>query len=307
MIARAPRFRGRLLRLSAFAIAGLVLTPLSAAASPIYAITVGTGAVQSLFHFDSATPGAIVVGGAIGGLQAGESILGIDFRPATGQLYGIGSSSRLYTIDTATNMATQIGSAGAFTLSGTAFGIDFNPTVDRLRVTSDTGQNLRLNPNNGTLAATDTALAYAAGDINTGATPRIVGAAYTNNLSSALTTTLYDIDSNLDILTTQIPPNNGTLNTVGALGFNTSDLVGFDILTVGSTNTAFAMLTPPTGGMGQFFTINLATGAATLVGTIGGALPVADIAAAPVAVPEPASMLLIGVGLLAAARRQSMR
>jgi hypothetical protein len=298
---------GWLLRLSAFGIAGLALTPLSAAASPIYAITVGAGGVQSLFHFDSATPGTIGVGGGIVGLQAGELLLGIDFRPATGQLYGIGSSSRLYTIDTATNVATQVGSAGAFTLSGTAFGIDFNPTVDRLRVTSSTGQNLRLNPNDGTLTATDTALAYAAGDVNSGAPPRIVGSAYTNNLSGAVTTTLYDIDSNLDILTTQNPPNGGILNTVGGLGFNTSDLVGFDILTVGSTNTAFAMLTPPTGGMAQFFTINLATGAATLVGTIGGSLPVADIAAAPVAVPEPATMLLIGLGLLAAARRQTTR
>ena len=243
-------------------------------------------------------------------MQPGETLLAIDFRPATGQLYGIGSTSRLYTINTATNQATQVGSAGAFTLSGTAFDIDFNPTVDRIRVTSNTGQNLRLNPNDGTLAATDTPLQYdnttADGDpidANAGATPRIVGAAYTNNFNGALTTTLNDIDSNLDLLATQNPPNGGTLNTVGPLGFNTSDLVGFDILTVGSINMAFALLTPPTGGMGQFFIINLSRGAATLVGTVGGTLPIGDIAAA-VTVPEPAAMLLIGAGLLAAGRRR---
>ena len=33
------------------------------------------------------------------GLQPDESLLGIDMRPATGELYGLGSSSRLYRID----------------------------------------------------------------------------------------------------------------------------------------------------------------------------------------------------------------
>lgn len=308
MTASAPRYRGWLPVLPALVFAGLVFAPLGAAASPIYAITVGTGLVQSLFHFDSATPGTLLSGGAIGGLPLGESLLAIDFRPATGELYGLGSASRLYTIDTTTKQATQVGSDGAFTLSGTAFGFDFNPTVDRIRVTSNTGQNLRLNPNNGALAATDTALAYAAGDPNAGAPPRVVGSAYTNNVAGAVTTTLYDIDSNLDLLATQNPPNGGTLNTIGALGFNTSDLVGFDILTVGSTNTAFALLTPAIGGMGQLFTIDLATGAATLVGTIGGTLAVSGIAAVPqTAVPEPATLLLVGGGLLAAVRRRSAR
>jgi hypothetical protein len=221
--------------------------------------------------------------------------LGIDFRPADHVLYGLGSTSRLYRLDPTTGAATQIGSAGAFTLSGTAFGFDFNPTVDRIRVVSNNGQNLRLNPNDGTLTSIDTPLAYAAGDVNAGATPRVVGSAYTNNFAGATTTTLFAIDANLDILATQSPPNAGTMNTVGALGFNTSDLVGFDISPL--TSVSFASLTSPTGA--QLFTINLWTGAATLLGTIGLNVTLADISVAATPIPEPETYVLIAVGLLA--------
>jgi len=296
-----PSLRGFL----AFAAFALAFGPSRVDASAIFGVTTTNGLVS----FDSATPGTVSSIGLIGGLQTGETILGIDFRPATGGLYAIGSTSRLYLINTATAAATQVGSAGAFTLSGTSFGFDFNPTVDRIRVTGNTGQNLRLNPNDGTLTAADTALAYAAGDPNFGMTPRIVGSAYTNNFAGAATTTLYDIDSNLDRLATQNPPNNGTLNTIGAgLGFNTSDLVGFDILTVGSTDFAFASMTAPAGSASQLFTINLTTGVATLVGTIGSQIVVTDIAVAPqTVVPEPATILLVGGGLLAAVRRRRAR
>jgi hypothetical protein len=211
----------------------------------------------------------------------GEDLQGIDFRPANGQLYGLGSTSRLYRIDLTTGLATQVGASPfAVALSGTNFGFDFNPVVDRVRVVSDADQNLRLNPSTGTLAAMDTALSYTVGDPNAGADPKIVGAAYINNVVSATTTTLYGIDSNLDILTIQNPPNNGTLTTIGPLGFDTSGAVGFDIA---STSTAFASLS--VSGLVELFTINLATGAATPVGSIGtGATAIRDIAIAPLQV-----------------------
>ena len=243
----------------------------------------GVTTTNLLISFNSGTPGTILSSVAITGLQAGETILGIDFRPATKQLYGLGNTSRLYTINLSTGAATVVGSQFTTLLNGTAFGFDFNPTVDRIRVTSEANQNLRLNPSNGAIAAVDTNLAYAAGDVNVGADPRVVGSAYTNNFSGATTTTLYDIDSNLDILVTQNPPNNGTLNTVGPLGFNTSDLLGFDISRVSST--AFASLTAPAAATSQLFTVNLTTGAVTLVGTIGGGVALNDIAIVPSAVP----------------------
>src|SRR6478736_824294 len=76
---------------------------------------------------------------AVTGLQTGETLLAIDFRPATGQLYGLGSTSRLYTINTSTGAATAV-AATAFVpaLSGTIAGFDFNPTVDRIRVVTST-------------------------------------------------------------------------------------------------------------------------------------------------------------------------
>jgi hypothetical protein len=248
----------------------------------------GVTTTNNLVTFDSATPGTIINSVGVTGLQSGETILGIDIRPASGALYGLGTTSRLYTINRTTGVATQIGSTGAFTLSGTAFGMDFNPVVDRIRVVSNTSQNLRLNPNDGTLAATDTALAFATGDPNAGATARVVSSAYSNNFAGAGSTTLYGIDSNLDILVTQgspggspTSPNTGQLFTVGALGFNTSDLAGFDVS--GTSATAFAALTAPAGNFSQLFTINVNTGAATLVGTIGGGVPLSSFTA----VPEP--------------------
>ncbi len=252
----------------------LLLTIFAIGISTANAATLyGVSTANQLVRFDSATPGTVTTVGTISGLQAGENVLAIDFRPANGQLYGLGSSSRLYTISTVNAAGTAIGAAGAFTLTGTDFGFDFNPTVDRIRVVGNTGQNLRLNPDTGAIAATDTPL-------NPG-TPTVSAAAYTNNFSGATTTTLYVIDSGTDTLFVQNPPNNGTLVSVGALGVDTSNVNGFDISTIGGV--AFASLT--VGGTSRLYTINLTTGAATQVAAIGGSfmlrgLSVANINAA---------------------------
>lgn len=195
----------------------------------------------------------------ITGMTAGENILGIDFRPATGQLYALGSTSKLYVINTSSGAAAVIGSS-AFTtlLVGTNFGFDFNPTVDRIRIVSNSGQNLRLHPETGAIAAIDLPL-------NPGA-PSITAAAYTNNFAGATTTTLFDIDTQTNRLLRQDPPNNGTLVDIGPLGVTASAANGFDI---GSTSgTAYALLT--VGGVTKVYTINLTTGAATAGATLTG-------------------------------------
>ncbi len=191
---------------------------------------------------------------AITGLPLGESIEGIDFRPFNGQLYALSNASKIYTLNTSNGAATMVGSAPFATLlSGTSFGFDFNPTVDRIRIVSNTGQNLRVHPETGAIAATDM-------NINP-AGPTITHVAYTNNFSGATTTILYDIDPASDKLFRQDPPNNGTLLEVGSLGINVTEKGGFDI--GGMSGTGFAML--QVAGATGLYTINLTTGKATMM------------------------------------------
>ncbi len=251
--------------LALFLFAGLT----NAYAVPIFGVTTTNGLVR----FESTSPLSITNVATITGLQAGETILGIDFRPANGQLYALGSSSRLYTINPRTGVATQVGAAGAFTLSGTDFGFDFNPTVDRIRIVSNTGQNIRVNPNDGTLAGTDT-------NLNPG-TPTVTATAYSNDFAGSTTTTQYDIDTGTDQLFIQNPPNAGTLTLVGALGVDASGVNGFDIASRGigsgiGSNVGFAALT--VGGASGLYTINLTTGAATLVGNLAAGTSLRAIA-----------------------------
>jgi hypothetical protein len=223
---------------------------------------------NELIRFHSASPGVILGSATISGLQLGEQLVGIDMRPADGQLYGVGSTSRLYLLNAITGAATQIGPVFATALSGTRFGVDFNPQVDRLRIVSDAEQNLRINPNNAAVAGVDGALSPAG---------TVAAAAYLNNVDGTGTTVLYDIDAVSDQLLIQAPPNNGLLTPVGALGVNTSTDAAFDISPL--DNTAFAALN--VGGIAGLYTINLASGAATPIGTIGTGTVVNGLTAMP--------------------------
>lgn len=210
--------------------------------------------IDNMNNLQIFSPGSTVmpVSKPVTGMLAGEIILGIDMRPATGQLYALGSTSRLYTINMATGAATAVSAAPFATLlAGTSFGFDFNPTVDRIRVVSNTGQNLRLNPVTGDIAAVDLAL-------NPGS-PLVSAAAYTNNFPGSTATVLFDIDPATDKLYTQNPPNNGTLVETGPLGIDITTDNGFDI--GGTSNKAWAVLS--TASSTKLYSINLTTGAAT--------------------------------------------
>jgi hypothetical protein len=238
-----------IIALSVFVV--LLTTAELAKAVTLYGVT----ASNQLIRFDSATPNNVTVVGTITGLQSGENILGIDFRPATGQLYALGSTGRLYIINK-TNASATLVAPLSVALNGTDFGFDFNPVPDRLRIVSNTGQNLRVNPNDGSTIVD--------GTLNPG-TPSVTAAGYTNNFAGATSTTLYVIDTNTDQLLIQNPPNNGTLNPVGSLGVDASSANGFDIFA--GDGIAYAALT--VSGTTSLYTINLMTGAATLVGPIG--------------------------------------
>jgi hypothetical protein len=208
------------------------------------------------------------------GLKKKERILAVDVRPATGQLYALGSTSRLYTVNWETGQATEVGD-GPFTpaLAGQSFSFDFNPTVDRIRIMSNAGQNLRAHPDTGAIVFIDAGLAYAGGDPGFASAPGVVACAYTNSDTDPATgTTLYDLDATRDTLVLQDPPNAGTLNTVGPLGVNATRIAGFDI--AGSDGTAYAAMVVKKGRFTSLrtglFTIDLATGDATFLGNIGG-------------------------------------
>jgi cysteine-rich repeat protein len=256
---------------------GLTIVP---PAPPVQNRIFGVTTAGNLVRFDPANPGTLLTTVALSGITG--VIGGMDFRPSDGQLYAVTEDNRLYVINIATGAGTQVGADGAFALMGGSFGIDFNPVPDRLRAISSEDQNLRLNPFDGTLTATDTPLAYAPGDVNAGANPVIVGSAYTNSFPGTTMTMLYNIDSALDIVVLQNPPNAGTLNTVAALGFDTDNRVGFDISRL---NQAYASLTAPGATESALFTLNLATNTITQVGTIGGGAALIALAIAPAGTP----------------------
>ncbi|MBK7404892.1 MAG: DUF4394 domain-containing protein [Phycisphaerales bacterium] len=251
-----------------------------------------------LVSWEATNPGAVLTGVAISGLASNETVQGIDRRPDTGELYAVGSFSRLYSVDPATGVATMVG-GGPFSpgLSGSSFGFDFNPTIDRIRNVSDANQNLVLNPNDGTSTAV-TSLFYGVGDSNEGADPNVVGSAYTNSYKGAMETQLYGLDSGLDILVKQAN-SAGTLTTVGSIGTDITDLVGFDIS--GTSGIAYAVVGDTNLSRSTFWTIDLTTGTGTMVGEVGGGA----VITAMTVVPAPSALgVAWGALALAAFRRR---
>lgn len=230
-----------------------------------------------LVHFTTRQPVKVRSTKTVSGLTGGDtSLIGIDYRVQDGKLYGVGNNTAnagVYSIDPSTGVATLF-TRFTVALSGTSFGVDFNPAANALRVVSDNGQNLRqplaVVP---TATATDVTLTYPPA---TSPAAGITGAAYTNNdLDPNTATTLYDLDTTLDQIAIQSPANSGTLAATGKLGVDAAGDTGFDIYSTirkGSTVdvSGFAAVN------GTLYKITLATGKATSLGTIGAA--VTDIA-----------------------------
>ncbi|MDQ2659796.1 MAG: DUF4394 domain-containing protein [Verrucomicrobiota bacterium] len=268
--------------------------PRSAPAELVYGLTAQGG----LISFDSATPGSVSTVGNISGASSGQFFLGIDFRASNGLLYGLAvntitGASNIYTINLATAAASLVGTT-PFTLStsiGGRVGMDFDQANDMLRVITRNGSNYRVNPNAGSLFAQDTTLTYTGGVPSQ--TPDSVAIAYAPN--STLYSYTFDFDEFVRIGGVGGMPsaNGGECFAIGGSGtFPLTSNVGFDI---SQNGTAYLFDFP---NASRFFTVDLATGHATLVGPIGGSPQLVSLAVAPV--PEPATaLLLLGAGLLA--------
>src|SRR5262249_13893659 len=151
-----------------------------------------------------------------------------------------------------------------FTVAGSNFGFNFDPVADRIHVVSDGGDNLTLNPDDGTVTA-GTALA---------AGTSVVGLAASNDFVGATTTTLFGIDSGTDPVV-KLDPAAATLTDVGPLGGDTTAPIGFDISAV--DGTGYAVL--DVANIAHLFTIDLTTGTAIDVGQVATTFPVAGLAA----------------------------
>lgn len=268
-----------------------------ASAQKIYALTSN----NMFYWFDAADPSIMSAPAAITGMAAGIELVGMDVRPATGEVYILGhhammQMAQLYKLDTATKMLNAIGTGiTPFIISGRV-GFDFNPAVDRIRVTSSDEHDYRLHPVTGALAATDGTIAYAATDVNAGINPNIGASAYTNSYIGTSSTTLYNYDDSLNVLTIQNPPNNGVQNTIGSSGIMvnladaSSDLdIYFNPVTM--QNVAYLAANTGSATNDSLYTINLATGTATVVSALN--MAVKDIAVSiNRAAPAPSGQLI---------------
>ena len=269
-------------RLSALLGAGLiVLMATSTAAAQLQFFVLRNDNV--MFRHNTSLPTAVIDDIPISGMkEVGELIDGIDFRPVDGVIYGVSNRNRLYKIDPVSGVATQVGAA-TFPIELTEkHGFDFNPTVDRIRVLDGPTRNIRLNPDTAAQLV-DTPLTYAAGDGLFGQPVTINAIAYSNNAPGSATTTLFGIDHNFDVLVRiggvdgNPSPNTGLVSSIGPLGVNAGADTHFDI---GASNLAFATI--DVLGNPSLFTVNLSTGAASLIGATAIAATQTGLALAPV-------------------------
>ena len=277
----------------------LILLLVSAAIANAIPILVLTEP-NRLLRFETTSPQFVQSQVSVKGLQTNERLLGIDFRPSTGELYGVSDASQLYVINPTTGVATRVGLgpfAPALDLTGD-IGFDFNPVVDLIRIVTDKGQNLRVNPNTGAVVAVDTPVAFSSGDPNFGRPPVIAGSAYSNNVPGATSTTLYTVSMGQGqnpnvptVFATQgnvggtISPNTGQLFTVGPMGFLFIEPTGLDI---GQDGVCYALLNG-TDTRNDLYRIDLLTGAPTRIAIIGGSVEqMRDLAVMPVNSVPPA-------------------
>lgn len=259
-----------ILRIVAIVTAGLWTATAATAPATLAALQDGT----TIVRIDVAQKKVV---GSVA-LADGASLVGFDVRPADGRLYGVTPQGAIVTIDANDGRWTKVSQLSETLPAGVPVAVDFNPVADRLRLITADGTSLRVNVQDGK-AIVDGRLHYGAADAGKGRTPRVTAAAYTNSVAGTKETTLYDIDAATGTLVRQVPPNDGTLVTVGSLGMALDGPVAFDIWSDGKGgNSAWLVVD------GRLFSLNLSTGVAAPAGAIAGLKGrITDIAVLPAA------------------------
>jgi hypothetical protein len=238
------------------AIAASVLTPVAANAASIVGLVDG----KTLVMIDPASK-KVTSKVAIKGTPG---LLGIDVRPADGMLYGVSTDGNVVTIDPKSGQATMKSKLTETVKAGVVVTVDFNPVADRLRVMGSDGTSHRINVDDGKVTV-DGSHKFKDGDANAGKTPKVIAGSYSNSFKGTTATALYNVDATTGVLVTQAPPNDGVLNTIGALGMKVDGPVAFNIVSA-SADKNDAWL----AAGGNLYSVDLKTGKATMAGKLSG-------------------------------------
>ncbi|MEM9009714.1 MAG: DUF4394 domain-containing protein [Pseudomonadota bacterium] len=212
---------------------------------------VGLSGERTLHVIDSATA-TVEASVEVSGV---DRLLGIDLRPATGQLIGVTDSFEIVEIDLESGAAAVISTMDTELplVDGQPVIVDFNPKANKLRFMTGT-TNHRVDIESGAVTV-DGSLAFEASDMHAGEAPNIVAAAYSNSFGQPDATAMYDVDATIIALIRQTSPNDGTLAAIGKLGIDPQASYAFDIATdEAGNNTAWL------AAAGGLHTVSLETG-----------------------------------------------
>ena len=197
-------------------------------------------------------------------LSDGGMLVAFDVRPSDGKLYGVTPAGAIVTVDPKTGAWQKVSQLSETLPAGVEVSIDFNPVADRMRILTSSGQSYRVNVADGK-AVVDGSLKFAAADVHAARAPMVVAAGYSNSVAGAKETALYDVERTQTVLVRQAPPNDGILTTVGPLGVALKGTAAFDVWSDGKGMNVGWLLAD-----GRLYSVDLATGAATMPVKIGG-------------------------------------
>jgi hypothetical protein len=254
---------------------------MSAASEHIYCLTAG----NNLIEVDIADLSTVLHSVPITGLENNAELRGIEFNTTTSLLYGLavfpGNQCRLYNIDYATGVTTPLGDISTLPSLSSAQALEYDDGYE-FRIIGEQGENFRINATYGLVGGPpphngDPAVRFASGDVNSG-TPAIVALAHQKGTATPSNAFMFGLDSTRDILVNVSAPNvgptdptfanTGLTTTIGPVGIDFTNNASFDISPL--TGTAFAALDSTGDTLSKLYQIDLVTGAATLIGTIGG-------------------------------------